>query len=42
MQYIEATRLILRQWKEEDFPMFAKMNADSDVMQYYPSLLTES
>ncbi len=30
----------LRQWKEDDFDLFASMNADVDVMRYFPSLLT--
>jgi len=34
-------RLILRQWKEEDFLPFSKMNADPDVMAYYPSTMSE-
>ena len=36
---IETPRLILRQWKKEDRPLFAKINADSDVMEFYPSIL---
>lgn len=38
---LETKRLILRQWKESDFPVFAKMNADPAVMEYYPSTLSE-
>ena len=40
MSYIETDRLILRSWKEEDFPLFAKMNKDARVMRYFPSILT--
>lgn len=29
-------RLILRCWQDEDFPAFARMNADSRVMEYFP------
>jgi len=38
---LETKRLILRQWKDSDFPVFSKMNADPLVMQYYPNTLTE-
>ena len=31
----------LRSWREEDFVPFAAMNADPEVMQYFPRLLTE-
>ena len=39
---IETTtkRLLLRQWKDADIPVFAKINADPDVMKYYPSILS--
>lgn len=37
---IETERLILRQWHDEDKPLFAKMNADPDVMKYFPAVLT--
>ena len=40
MSYIETDRLILRSWKEEDLPLFAKMNKDARVMRYFPSILT--
>ena len=29
---LETDRLILRQWNKTDFPYFAKLNADSEVM----------
>ncbi|OUS29048.1 GNAT family N-acetyltransferase [Gammaproteobacteria bacterium 45_16_T64] len=32
-------RLLLRQWKDDDFAVFAKMNADPQVMEYYPETL---
>ena len=32
--YIETSRLILRDWKEEDIPAFARMNADPHVMEF--------
>ena len=41
MNLIETDRLILRPWKAEDLPLFAKMNRDSRVMRYFPSILTD-
>jgi RimJ/RimL family protein N-acetyltransferase len=32
-------RLLLRQWRDDDREPFAAMNADPEVMQYFPSLL---
>ncbi|MCF6441867.1 GNAT family N-acetyltransferase [Pseudoalteromonas luteoviolacea] len=32
-------RLQLRQWKESDFPEFAKMSSDPEVMKFFPSTL---
>ncbi len=37
---LETDRLKLRQWRSEDYPMFAVMNADPIVMEYFPALLT--
>ncbi len=37
---LKTERLILRQWKQSDFVPFANMNADSEVMEYYPSTLS--
>ncbi|WP_455586945.1 GNAT family N-acetyltransferase [Bacteroides sp.] len=34
-QYIETSRLILRDWKEDDIPAFAKLNSDEEVMEYF-------
>lgn len=39
---LKTERLLLRQWKEEDYKPFAKLNADPDVMEYYPSTLSET
>lgn len=36
---LETDRLRLRQWKECDFPVFAELNSDPDVMEYFPKLL---
>ena len=33
-------RLILRCWQDEDFPAFARMNADSQMMEYFPAPLS--
>lgn len=37
---LSTKRLILRQWKDEDLPLFTKINADTHVMDYFPSPLT--
>lgn len=37
-----TSRLILRDWREEDVPAFAAMNADKRVARYLPSTLTEA
>ena len=39
---IETERLYLRQWQASDFAPFAEMNADPEVMEYFPKLLTTS
>lgn len=38
---IETPRLGFRQWREQDKPLFAKMNSSSVVMRYFPSTLTK-
>lgn len=38
---LETERLRLRQWKESDLSLFAEMNADPVVMEYYPDILSE-
>lgn len=38
---IRTHRLILRPWKKEDFPLFAELNADPRVMEFFPSVLTK-
>ena len=40
MNFAETDRMILRPWKAEDLPLFAKMNKDARVMRYFPSILT--
>ena len=39
---IETKRLKLRQWKICDQKPFAELNADPEVMEYFPSTLSES
>ena len=38
---LETERLRLRQWKDEDYPAYARLNADPMVMRYFPSTLSE-
>lgn len=38
---IRTERLILRPWRPEDFKIFAQMNADPRVREYFPSLLSK-
>lgn len=42
MNKIESKRLILREWLIDDLKPFAALNQDIRVMEYYPSLLSES
>ncbi|WP_020560756.1 GNAT family N-acetyltransferase [Thiofilum flexile] len=37
---IATERLILRQWRASDYLPFAQLNADPQVMEYFPSCLT--
>lgn len=37
---LETERLILRQWQDEDYPVYAGLNADPEVMRYFPSRLS--
>jgi len=39
---LETARLRLRQWQPADYPLFAAVNADPEVMAYYPALLSEA
>lgn len=36
---IRTKRLVLRAWHEEDFKLFAQMNSDPRVMEYFPAIL---
>jgi RimJ/RimL family protein N-acetyltransferase len=37
---IETARLVLRRWRDEDRVPFAALNADFEVMEFFPSALT--
>jgi RimJ/RimL family protein N-acetyltransferase len=37
---LHTKRLCLRYWREEDLSLFAAMNRDPKVMEFFPSLLT--
>ena len=39
---LETSRLVLRQWQENDLPLFAEMNSCSEVMRYFPNCLSET
>ena len=40
MHELRTERLLLRRWRPEDRAPFAALNADPEVMQHFPSLLT--
>jgi RimJ/RimL family protein N-acetyltransferase len=40
MSELATQRLLLRQWREADFAPFAALNADPEVMRYFPAPLT--
>ena len=42
MKIISTSRICLRTWQASDQLSFAQMNADSQVMEYFPSTLTEN
>lgn len=37
---LRTERLILRPWRDDDLEPFAALNADPEVMEFFPSLLT--
>ena len=37
---LETDRLILRDWRDEDRAPFAALNADPEVMRYFPAVLS--
>jgi len=38
---IKTERLLLRKWKEKDLEVFAKLNADPDVITFFPNILNK-
>jgi RimJ/RimL family protein N-acetyltransferase len=40
MTELTTSRLLLRQWRESDKTPFARMNADPEVMEHFPSVMT--
>ena len=40
MIYLETLRLKLRDWKDEDLEAFIQLNADREIMQYFPKALS--
>jgi len=41
MAYIETLRLILRDWKVKDLQPFRELNADKEVMRYFPKVYSK-
>lgn len=39
---LRTARLLLREWRDEDLAPFAKLNADPQVMRYFPAVLDRS
>ena len=37
---LQTQRLILRDWQQSDIEPFAQMNADAEVMKYFPAILS--
>lgn len=42
MTPIKTERLLIRQWQPADREPFSRLNADEEVMQYFPSVLNRS
>jgi RimJ/RimL family protein N-acetyltransferase len=40
LREVSTGRLLLRQWREADLEPFAELNADPEVMRYFPARLT--
>ena len=40
MKHLETDWLILRDWREKDLEPFATMNADENVMEFYPAVFS--
>lgn len=41
MVYIETSRLKLRDWKDSDLEPFRQLNADEEVMKFFPKTLSK-
>ena len=39
---IKSDRLLLRRWQRSDYEPFAALNADPEVMRYFPAMLSRS
>jgi RimJ/RimL family protein N-acetyltransferase len=39
---LRTARLVLREWRESDLAPFAQLNADPEVMRYFPGVLTRA
>ncbi|MGN6170636.1 MAG: GNAT family N-acetyltransferase [Solirubrobacteraceae bacterium] len=39
MTQLSTSRLLLREWRDSDLAPFAQLNADPEVMRYFPSVL---
>lgn len=39
---IETKRLLLRQWKKEDWKLFSNLNSNPRVMEFFPNVLNRS
>ena len=42
MTTLRTQRTVLRDWTDSDLEPFAKLNADPEVMRYFPSVLTRA
>ncbi|MFC3746629.1 GNAT family N-acetyltransferase [Paenibacillus sp. GCM10012306] len=40
MIYFETARLLFRDWEESDLELFSRLNADEEVMTYFPKTLS--
>lgn len=38
---LQTSRLLLRKWRAEDLPLFAKLNANPEVMKHFPATLSQ-
>ena len=42
MSDLATSRLKLRQWRDADLAPFAALNADPEVMRYFPATMTQA